>query len=403
MSKKPTVIDLFAGAGGFGLGFKAAGFDIPVSLEVDSWACDTLRHNHADMRVLHADIRDFKFQATVKGAALLKPDILIGGPPCQGYSIAGPAAKDPADPRNSLFINFAKWIEALEPSAFVMENVKGLLSRHNAEGMRVIDIIRQTFADLGYFVEVWLLNAAEYGVPQTRERIFIVGHHHTTAIGEPERTNLLPGVTSEGVGPSLFDTALCPAVTLWEAISDLPELSEGEGKEEQNYGSTPLTQYQERLRGEHDALYNHVAMRHSKRLVSRFEQIGWGESSSDVAPEFGARKRNGQGALSGAKYDQNNRRLHPNKPSHTIAASFYANFVHPFQHRNLTAREGARLQSFPDWYKFQGKKTIVSHKLLQREERLDEKFLCQYNQIGNAVPPLLAHAVALHLRKSLNL
>lgn len=403
MREKPTAIDLFAGAGGLSQGLREAGFDVPVSLEVDAWACDTLRYNHSDTRVLQADIRDFKFQATIKGAALLKPDILVGGPPCQGYSIAGPATKDPADPRNTLFINFAKWIEALEPSAFVMENVKGLLSRRNADGVRVIDIIQQTFADLGYFVEVWLLNAAEYGVPQSRERIFIVGHHHTSAIGEPEKTNLLSEVTPQGSGLSLFDTALCPAVTLWEAISDLPELSEGEGKEEQSYSSRPLTQYQERLRGEHDTLFNHVAMRHSKRLVSRFEQIGWGESSSDVAPEFGARRRNGQGALSGAKYDQNNRRLHPNKPSHTIAASFYANFVHPFQHRNLTAREGARLQSFPDWYKFQGKKTVVSHKLLQREERLDEKFLCQYNQIGNAVPPLLARAVALHLRKSLDL
>lgn len=380
-----------------------AGFNIPVSLEVDAWACDTLRYNHSNTRVLHADIRDFKFQATMKGAALLKPDILIGGPPCQGFSIAGPAIKDPTDPRNSLFINFSQWIEALEPSAFVMENVKGLLSRRNTEGERVIDIVTQTFTNLGYFVEVWLLNAAEYGVPQTRERIFIVGHHHSSAIGEPEKTSLLPEAGLQGTRLPLFDMALCPAVTLWEAISDLPELSEGAGEEEQTYAGPPLTQYQERVRGEHDALFNHVAMRHSKRLVSRFEQIGWGESSSDVAPEFGARRRNGQGALSGAKYDQNNRRLHPNKPSHTIAASFYANFVHPFQHRNLTAREGARLQSFPDWYKFQGKKTVVSHKLLQREERLDEKFLCQYNQIGNAVPPLLARAVALHLRKRLGL
>jgi len=403
VNKKPIAIDLFAGAGGFSLGFGMAGFDVPVSLEIDAWACDTLRHNHSHRRVLQADIRDFRFQATIKGAALSKPDILIGGPPCQGFSIAGPAVKDPLDPRNSLFVNFAQWVEALQPSAFVMENVKGLLSRYNANGERVINIIRQTFADLGYFVEVWLLNAAEYGVPQTRERIFVVGHHHSSAIEEPEETNLLPESALQETGLPLFDTAQCPAVTLWEAISDLPELSEGEGEEEHAYGGPPLTQYQEWARGEHDALFNHVAMRHSKRLVSRFEQIRWGESSSDVAPEFGARRRNGQGALSGAKYDQNNRRLHPNKPSHTIAASFYANFVHPFQHRNLTAREGARLQSFPDWYRFQGKKTVVSHKLLQREDRLDEKFLCQYNQIGNAVPPLLARAVALHLRKNLNL
>src|SRR5205823_5208908 len=106
-------------------------------------------------------------------------------------------------------------------------------------------------------------------------------------------------------------------------------------------------------------------------------------SSSDVPEQHGARKRNGGGELSSKAYDQNNRRLHSSRPAHTIAASFYANFVHPFQHRNLTAREGARLQSFPDKYRFLGKKTVVSHRLLQREQRLDEKYLCQYNQIGN--------------------
>lgn len=274
-----------------------AGFDIPVTLEIDAWACDTLRHNHCDTRVLHTDIRDFKFPGTIKGATLLKPDVLIGGPPCQGFSIAGPAVKDPTDPRNSLFMSFAQWIEALEPTAFVMENVKGLLSRRNADDERVIDIIKQTFTNLGYFVEIWLLNAAEYGVPQTRERIFIVGHHQSSAIGEPEKTNLLPEGALLGANLPLFDIALCPAITLWEAISDLPALNEGQGEEEQSYGTPPLTHYQKWARNEHDVLFNHVAMRHSKRLVNRFQQIGWGESSSDVPAEFGARRRNGQGAL----------------------------------------------------------------------------------------------------------
>ena len=113
-------------------------------------------------------------------------------------------------------------------------------------------------------------------------------------------------------------------------------------------------------------------------------------------------KRNGNGEISKKVYDQNNRRMHPNKPCHTIAASFYANFVHPYNNRNFSPREGARIQSFPDWYVFKGKPTVVSHKLLQREGRTAEKHLCQYNQIGNAVPPLLAKAIADNVHKEIN-
>lgn len=404
ITHKPLAIDLFAGAGGFGLGFQAAGFQIPVSVEWDAWACDTLRHNHPEMRVLQADIRDFQMSSSIKGASLVQPDIIIGGPPCQGFSIAGPAHKDPGDPRNTLFKNFAQWVSALEPKAFIMENVKGLLSRKNAEGQSVLDIIRQAFIEKGYFVEAWVLNAAEYGVPQIRERIFIVGHRNEKEIGRPLPTHTLVVDPSASPALDLFtNPPVRPIVSLWEAISDLPELAEGEGAEWQPYCQSPRTEYQKWARTGCDTLHNHVAMSHSKRLVERFKHIAWGGSLSDVPEEHGARRRNGNGALSGSSYDQNNRRLHPDKPSHTIAASFYANFLHPFQHRNLTAREGARCQSFPDHYRFMGKKTVVSHKLLQREERFAEKHLCQYNQIGNAVPPLLAKAIAVHLRENLGL
>ena len=192
-------------------------------------------------------------------------------------------------------------------------------------------------------------------------------------------------------------------LTLWDAISDLPKLDAREGKEEQPYQVEPQNIYQTWIRDSSNTLYNHVAMEHSERIVERFRHINWGESSANVPKEHGARRRSGNGELSNKVYDQNNRRLNPYKPSHTIAASFYANFIHPFQHRNLTAREGARIQSFPDTYRFLGKKTVISHKLLHRENRFNEKFLCQYNQIGNAVPPLLAKAIALHLQKKLEL
>ena len=402
--EKLTVFDLFAGAGGFGLGFEQAGFEVSLALEMDAWACDTLRQNHPDMTIIQTDIRDFVNPQVIKAVSKIKPDIIIGGPPCQGFSIAGPAQKDLKDPRNTLFKDFAKWIEVLEPKSFVMENVKGLLSRRNSDGENVVEIMKRTFADLGYFVEVWTLNSAEYGVPQIRERIFIVGHQKGSEIGKPPVTHTFNKMISNNGNLTFFEEQdLKPALTLWDAISDLPELTAGKGEEEQLYNSEPETSYQELLRNSSEMLYNHVAMQHSKRLVERFKHIKWGESSSDVPTEHSARKRNGNGDLSGKVYDQNNRRLHPQKPSHTIAASFYANFVHPYQHRNLTAREGARIQSFPDSYKFMGKKTVVSHKLLQREERFEEKFLCQYNQIGNAVPPLLAKAVAAHLKEKLDL
>ncbi len=400
---QPVAIDLFAGAGGFGLGFKIAGFSVPLSIEIDAWACDTLRYNHPEMTVIQNDIRDFNNINSVKEICLLKPDIIIGGPPCQGFSIAGPAQKDPNDPRNTLFINFAQWISFLEPKAFIMENVKGLLSRKNVDGVKVIDIIKKTFEDIGYFVEIWLLNSAEYGIPQIRERVFIVGNKLGKQIGIPPKTHFLDLLNINSWQLSLEGIHLNPAISLWDAISDLPPLNAREGKEEQSYILESQNPYQQWMRNSSKILYNHVAMEHSKRVVERFKQINWGESSSDVAQEYGAKRRSGNGELSGKTYDQNNRRLNPYKPAHTIAASFYANFIHPFQHRNLTAREGARVQSFPDNYRFLGKKTVVSHKLLQRENRFNEKFLCQYNQVGNAVPPLLAKAIAVHLQEKLEL
>lgn len=403
-TRRLTAIDLFAGAGGFGLGFRLAGFHIPLSLEIDAWAAQTLKYNDPQMEVVVDDIRKFLSSIEVKSICPWSPDVIIGGPPCQGFSIAGPANKDPKDPRNSLFVDYARWVEYLQPKVFLMENVKGLLRGRNAHGDKVIDIIQRTFKLLGYSTEVWLLNSAEYGVPQLRERVFIVGNRlGVDRLGEPERTHTISVETATNSMVPLFDwRVLPPALSVWEAISDLPELNAGEGEEEQCYTSAPYTDYQVHMRGQSPVLYNHVAMRHSSRLVERFKHVKWGESSADVPNEYRARSRNGNGKLSTAMYDQNNRRLAPSKPSHTIAASFYANFIHPFQHRNLTAREGARIQSFPDWYRFMGKKTTPSHKLLQREGRLEEKHLCQYNQIGNAVPPLLAKAIAKHIEKAIS-
>jgi DNA (cytosine-5)-methyltransferase 1 len=399
-SSNLRVIDLFAGAGGFGLGFHLSGYQIVLALEIDEWAVATLRFNNPTLQVIQNDIRLFQSPSEISTVCPIQPNIIIGGPPCQGFSVAGPAQKDPNDPRNSLFRNFARWVEYLNPQCFAMENVKGLLSRRNANGEKVIDIVQETFNHLGYTTEVWILNAAEYGVPQIRERVFVIGNRlGIKEIGVPPKTHTLKFTNGGQLNLLSDEKETLAAISLWDAISDFPELEAGKGEEEQQYKIEPLNEYQRIMRNGQKILFNHVAMQHSKRLIERFKHIGWGESSSDVPEEHRARTRNGNGKISTTLYDQNNRRLNPYKPSHTIAASFYANFIHPFQHRNLTAREGARIQSFPDWYRFMGKKTVVSHRLLQREGRNEEKHLCQYNQVGNAVPPRLAKAIADHLRK----
>lgn len=389
------VVDLFAGAGGFGLGFELAGCQVTASLEIDAWACETLRTNNPSQSVVEHNICEV-------GAADIRkmfgePDIVIGGPPCQGYSVANLRAGDPKDPRNSLFREFIRVAEVVRPRALLMENVPGLLKRSTACGKRVVDVICDEYRRLGYRPHVRVLQAVEYGVPQLRPRLFVLGLQREHPDPFPAPTH---SCTTLASGQGLFSSAvLFPAVTLWDAISDLPEIDAREGAEEMDYTQPAKNLYQTLTRGMADRLFNHVAMHHSERLVQRFASLKWGESGgSDVAPELAARKRGLPTEISGKQYDQNNRRMFPDRPCHTIPASFYANFVHPFRNRNFTPREGARLQSFPDWYRFMGKPTVVSHRLLAREGRDGERHLCQYNQIGNAVPPLLA----FHLAQSLS-
>lgn len=383
------VVDLFAGAGGFGLGFKMAGHKLVASIEIDKWACETLRANASDgERVIEADIRDVN--ASEFAATVGEVDILVGGPPCQGFSVAGPREKDPADPRNALFREFVRFAEHVRPRILVLENVPGLLRRHTAAGERVIDVIASSFINLGYTIHVELMNAQYFGVPQIRERLFVFG----LANGLEETIPWARPTESNG-GLNAF-RARNPLVTLWEAISDMPAPAPNDDAVE--YGTSATNVYQEFMRNRSRGVANHVAMKHSNRLIERFKRIRFGESQSDVdSDELRPRKRLPHSR--GSTYDQNNRRMYPDRPCHTLPASFYANFLHPFEHRNFTAREGARIQSFPDWYVFKGLRTTPSHALLRRENRLDEIGVCQYNQIGNAVPPLLGRAIGEHLSR----
>jgi len=391
--RKIKVLDLFAGAGGFGLGFHLANgrFKVICSLEVDKWAVETLKANNIEkQKIIHKDISSYDTAKKILKACPARPDIIIGGPPCQGFSVAGPK-KDPNDPRNSLFKYFVRWVEVLQPKVFVMENVRGLLTRKNDNGEKVIDIIKKTFTDIGYTVKVWELNAANYGVPQNRERIFIVGNKLGVEISEPAWTHYLQSQRKQLNGEAKI---LKQAINVQQAIGDLPKLKAGEGEEETEFSTKPRSGFQKFIRGNTNALYNHVTMIHTKRVVERYGKILSGLSIAEIPEEFQVRKRNGNGALSDREYHSNYRHLKPDMIAYTIPASFYSNFVHPKQPRNITAREAARLQSFPDNYIFKGKRTQISSNLLKQSGKDDENFLSQYNQIGNAVPPLLAKAVA---------
>jgi DNA (cytosine-5)-methyltransferase 1 len=391
---KCSVLDTFAGAGGFSLGFALAGAKIVGAIEIDKWASETFKFNHPDTTLLQGDITQMSDEQIVDTFGKYNPDIILGGPPCQGFSICNKNSGDPKDPKNSLFKEFIRVGRLLKPKIMIMENVPNLIKAKTKNKEIVIDIITAELRDLGYEVEYRILEAIDYGVPQIRKRLIVIASKIKLDNPFPRKTyttmsqlDLLSGHLKK-----------CP--TLWDAISDLPEIEAREGNEESEYSKPPLNDYQRFLRQGSNKLFNHKAMNHSKRLVERFAAMRWGDSTTDVPEHLRPIRRNST-EFSDTAYDQNNRRMHPDRPCHTVPASFYANFVHPYKNRNFSAREGARIQSFPDWYIFKGKPTVVSHKLLQREGRFDEKYLCQYNQIGNAVPPLMALAIAENILKQI--
>lgn len=389
-----SVLDTFAGAGGFSLGFELAGANVVGAIEMDSWACETFKFNHPKASVMQGDITAMSDEQIVNAFGKCKPDIVLGGPPCQGFSICNKNSGDPKDPKNSLFEEFIRVGRLLKPRVMIMENVPNLVKAKTESNELVIEIIKNELRNLGYHVEHRILEATDYGVPQIRKRLVVIATQKKLENPFPEKTHTTMRT------PDLLEISFKKCPTLWDAISDMPEIEAREGAEEAEYSNPPQNEYQRLLRKGATKVFNHKAMNHSKRLVERFASMSCGESSSDVPDHLRPLKRNST-EFSDKTYDQNNRRMHPDRPCHTVAASFYANFVHPYKNRNFTAREGARIQSFPDWYVFKGKPTVVSQKLLQREGRLEEKHLCQYNQIGNAVPPLMAKAIAENILKQL--
>lgn len=364
-----TSIDLFSGCGGMTKGFSLAGVKSIFASDIDENCEKTFTRNFTGTPFLCKDITEMTKDDVDNLTGGKVPDIIIGGPPCQGFSLANKNRNKVADdPRNKLFYGFVKFINWYSPKAFVMENVKGLLSMQNGQVIKTIVEEFTNAGTCGYNVVYKVLRASDYGAPQNRERVILIGFR--------KDLDITP------IHPAPYE--MDHRVTVDEAISDLPQINAGQGEESMAYPQDPTNAFQRLMRKNSSAVSNHVAMKHTPRLVERFKAIQPGQSLVDVWETHGAVKRGAPGEKSNIKFGQNNQRVFGDQPAPTIAASFQSNFIHPHLDRNFTAREGARLQSFPDDFIFEGMRTKMSW----------EKGLSQYQQIGNAVPVLLAYAIA---------
>lgn len=362
-------VDLFCGAGGFSLGFKRQGFEIIAALERSSDAISTYRHNFPEVgdSAIRSDIRkisvtDFCEEAGISPQSV---DVVIGGPPCKGFSHAGKMEVD--DPRNSLLSNYISMVEGLDPKAIVLENVLGMLQMEDGQYKeRVIGGLR----DAGYDIDKpRILNAADYGVPQLRERAIFLGSK-SGPIQPPTPTHQSPS--------SGNDSWRRGYITAKEAISDLAFI--GVGMEATEYEIAPQSAYQEEMRRGNQVLHNHKSTDHSDRVIQRFKLLEWGEGMDDLPEEHQTSKHS-------------MRRWHPNKPAFTVT-SLPDDFVHYLWDRIPTVRENARLQSFPDDFEFKGNRTTGGKKR--------RSSVPQYTQVGNAVPPKLAEAIAGAVAKHFN-
>lgn len=339
-----NVIDLFCGAGGLSYGFESAGFNVLLGIDNDAKALETFELNHKGAKTICGDITQISYKKHI--APLLngkRVDVIIGGPPCQGFSLSGP--RNFNDPRNKLYLSYIRLVEEIQPQAFVIENVPGLVALFNGE---VKDNIIETFEKMGYEVKYKILCSADYGVPQNRKRVVFVGTkgHNTFEY------------------PSIIDGQ----VSCEMALSDLPPLTDDLGEEVQDYWTTPQNAYQRLMRANSNVVHNHIAASHSEKVQHIISLVPDGGNYKDLPEEFRA-SRNFHVAWT---------RFNSQKPAPTIDTGHRHHFHYKYN-RVPTVRECARIQSFPDNFIFLGNKTQ------------------QFRQVGNAVPPIMAQEIANQL------
>ncbi|MGL4231424.1 MAG: DNA cytosine methyltransferase [Casimicrobium sp.] len=373
-------IDLFCGAGGLAEGLRQAGFQCLYGNDLMPTAIETFAFNHPKAIADCAPIGDVDASDLRKKLNLVpgELDVLVGGPPCQGFSINAPG-RFLHDPRNQLFRDFARMLLEFQPKCFLMENVPGMLSMGDG---KVFEEILGVFSRLGYEVSVKILFAAHYGVPQERWRLILLGSKFG-AIAHPQPTHFAIGRANFRGGATLTmrpeseqRKTLRPFVTLSDAICDLPKLRMGEGEETVNYPvNVRLSEYGKLLRNPSGMTFNHYAAHLSPQNVERMKHVKPGGSWRDIPVDLLP-----SGMQKARRTDHTKRygRLHPERLAGTVLTKcdpHWSSVFLPDQDRTLTVREAARIQSFPDSYRFFGSR------------------VSQYEQVGNAVPVLMAKAI----------
>ncbi len=339
---KITYIDLFAGVGGLSLGFEREGFENVFSIDFDKSSCQTYKRNFPDNTLIEKDIKDLTKEEILELSKGKEVDIIIGGTPCQGFSMAGNIGRSFLDdPRNHLFKEFARVVSIIKPKFFIIENVARVYNHNKGKTRKEIISL---FSKLGYETECKILNAADYGVPQIRNRVFFIGNRIHLPNKFPEKT------FDKNAQATISNKKMKKWKTIKEAIDDLPKLNSGETSN----------------------IPNHGAMNHSESMLNKMSYVSNGGCRYEIPEEL--RPKSGDVR----KYIKYN----ADEPSICVTGDMRKVF-HYSQNRALSVRELARIQSFPDSFVFVGSK------------------MSQQQQVGNAVPPLLAQAIAKTIKLEL--